>query len=599
MIFQKLKCLPSILVFAAAISLFSCTNGQSTNFDSWVKKAEYHLTKNPDSTLFYTQKILADSTKNTLGDKKELALYQLREKAFILLHIKDSVYVTGQKIRTVASRIPDSLAIASTLAQLYGNVDYKYIKAAKTNIPGAIVTLEKNGKESEKGMALALYGKIMNEEGEFKKSQTYLLQALKIFESKDSIKAMGKIYNELGINFACIGVMNKSNYYYHKALKIAQIKKDTIRQASILLNLGINYKNSNPAIAVKLYRQALDLLPPNKGVKERMKLHYNLANIYLQQSNYDKAAVIFKKILADATQSNYEEGIMMATAALGNVYGSKKQYALSVSYYKRALKIFEDTHQQNVITMLLPQLIDVYKNAGDIKNALQYTDQLLELKSTILTAENTKSILELEKKYQTEKKDLEIKNLEQLTSLRYKIIILLSVSLLIVVFLWRQRNRLYQENKNAYAILMKKYKEENESRNKKSNTVSTPTIDAVPEDLEDVNTVLYQKIVAYYETKKPYLDSKLKAEFIAKELGVSQREVAAVLKANGFSSFTNFNNKFRVEEVKKCFDDIKYDALKTEAIATQCGFGSKQPFYNAFEEFTGLNPGYYRSEIKK
>jgi transcriptional regulator GlxA family with amidase domain len=34
-------------------------------------------------------------------------------------------------------------------------------------------------------------------------------------------------------------------------------------------------------------------------------------------------------------------------------------------------------------------------------------------------------------------------------------------------------------------------------------------------------------------------------------------------------------------------------------IATQSGFGSKQPFYNAFEEFTGLNPGFYRDEIAK
>ena len=110
---------------------------------------------------------------------------------------------------------------------------------------------------------------------------------------------------------------------------------------------------------------------------------------------------------------------------------------------------------------------------------------------------------------------------------------------------------------------------------------------------------MYQKLLLYYENKKPYLDSKLKAEFVAKVLEVSQRDITLVIKENGFSGFANFNNWFRVEEVKKCFDDIQYASIKTMVIATECGFGSKQPFYNAFEEFTGLNPGFYRDEIAK
>jgi AraC-like DNA-binding protein len=36
-----------------------------------------------------------------------------------------------------------------------------------------------------------------------------------------------------------------------------------------------------------------------------------------------------------------------------------------------------------------------------------------------------------------------------------------------------------------------------------------------------------------------------------------------------------------------------------EDIANNSGFGSRQSFYTAFEEFTGLNPGFYRAEILK
>ena len=113
------------------------------------------------------------------------------------------------------------------------------------------------------------------------------------------------------------------------------------------------------------------------------------------------------------------------------------------------------------------------------------------------------------------------------------------------------------------------------------------------------NIVLYNQLIAYYEKEKPYLNAKLKAAEIAKELQVSQRTITAILKANGYNGFNNLNNKYRVAEVKRQFEDPSCSVLKMEVIASKAGFGNKQSFYTAFEEFTGLNPGFYRDEILK
>ena len=115
----------------------------------------------------------------------------------------------------------------------------------------------------------------------------------------------------------------------------------------------------------------------------------------------------------------------MSTISLGNVYGKKKQFALAESYFLTSLKILKETNQKNLIYMTLPMLISTYESAGDFKKAFDYSNQLIKLKDSLVTIEKTKSILELEKKYQTEKKDLEIINLDKLSSLRYKIILLL------------------------------------------------------------------------------------------------------------------------------------------------------------------------------
>jgi AraC-like DNA-binding protein len=129
-----------------------------------------------------------------------------------------------------------------------------------------------------------------------------------------------------------------------------------------------------------------------------------------------------------------------------------------------------------------------------------------------------------------------------------------------------------------------------------TNTAKIPSVDS--DDTDEMKN-LFVRLQELYESKKSYLDPKLKAQTIAKKLHVSPRAITAVLKNNGFSGFNNFNNKYRVEEVKAKFEDPNYAHLKMEVIASESGFGSKQSFYSAFEEFTGVNPGFYRSEIMK
>lgn len=584
-----------MVVLSTSCDFFSSSNNPT---EIVLINAEKNLNKYPDSTLINSNKLIKHSLKKAIDDEDMLALLQLKQQAFFRLKKMDSVYIVGEEIREVASRIPDSLAIANTLLQLYEDVDYKYIMAAKDYLPGAIETFEINKMQYEKGIVLKLYGMILNEEGNYKNSHKYLLKASKLFETYGNIKDLGIIYKDLGINFACSGIIDKSNLYYLKALKIAQIRKDSIRQASVLLNSGINYKFSNPSLAINLYDQALNLLPVNKGEKLRMKLEFNRANIYFNQNNFNKAEEAFKVILSKSLKNNYQEGVVMATAALGNSYASRKQYALSVSYYEKALKKLQGNDQNDIIFMILPDLIKVYESSGDYKKALNYFYKLQKLNDSLLTIEKAKAILELEKKYQTEKKVVEIVNLKSLSNTRLLMLYGLFFFVIILFFILKKQRKLYREKQYSYALLMQQYKLERlEKLGKNESEVIDTSSEKETTIKEDQS--LFVKLKKYYEIEKPYLNSKLKASDVAKNLQVPQRTISAILKVNGFSSFNNFNNKYRIEEVKKIFENPSSEVLKMEVIASQAGFGNKQSFYLAFEEYTGLNPGFYRSEILK
>ena len=110
------------------------------------------------------------------------------------------------------------------------------------------------------------------------------------------------------------------------------------------------------------------------------------------------------------------------------------------------------------------------------------------------------------------------------------------------------------------------------------------------EQIDSKELHLFNKLNDYYIQEKPYLDSKLKIEQVVKKLNVPQRNLIAALRAGGYTSFSSYTNKYRIDEVKKLFEDPNLKHYKIEALALQAGFGAKQSFYNTFEKFTGVKP---------
>ena len=135
------------------------------------------------------------------------------------------------------------------------------------------------------------------------------------------------------------------------------------------------------------------------------------------------------------------------------------------------------------------------------------------------------------------------------------------------------------------SVSEKKEEKERESINLNISTNIVPTLN------------LHEKILMYYKSNRPYLSSKFRVDDLANELETTQKEISQTLKQYYNLNFSSFTNKYRVEAARKMFEDPAYHHIKMEVIAEQSGFGTIQSFYNAFESFTGVKPGYYRTQI--
>ena len=600
MIAEKRKYIRFILLFVVTTALFSCKKNNLQESNVAFQKAETLLEKQPDSVLIITHTVLSTSSWKNINDKEQLGWYALRQKAFAEIQNMDSVVAVGKKIRVLASKIPDSLAIANSLLLVRGEIDFSSQQEMIAYLPGAIATFKNNNMSFESARLSASYGTILCHKGDFVKAQTFLLDSYQVFNTLDSIRPTINVCLNIGSTYAYTKSIKKSLEYYNRAYQAALKVKDSNAISSVLMNIGTFYADDlkDQDKALDYYQKALPFVPKKSGAYLKMKIDYNIAVAALTKGDLQSSERTFQNMLDDCIKNEAYEGAAMASKGLGDVYLQKNQPAKALRYLERAIHLADSLQMSYEALQMRPSLLILYKNTKQFEAALQVSEEMKTSTDSILSAEKQNAVHELEIKYQSEKKASEIVHLKELSNSRQLMLYGLSFFIVILFLVLRKQRKLYKEKQYSYTLLMQQYKTERLERMTEQAIVQVETSNSkeiVPQD----NLDLFGRLTAYYKKEKPYLNPKFKAIEVATALQVAQRDIATVLKENGYNGFTNFNNKYRVEEVKTQFEDPKNASLKMEAIANTSGFGSRQSFYTAFEEFTGLNPGFYRAEILK
>jgi len=94
-------------------------------------------------------------------------------------------------------------------------------------------------------------------------------------------------------------------------------------------------------------------------------------------------------------------------------------------------------------------------------------------------------------------------------------------------------------------------------------------------------------------------DAQAKGEVAFSEIDdyiISTSGLSKLMNTHSGSNFSDYINKYRVEEAKKLLGDNSFSAYTIVAIGLECGFNSKSTFYSAFKKFTGVTPTAFRKE---
>ncbi len=262
--------------------------------------------------------------------------------------------------------------------------------------------------------AIFLIGVAHQEKGEYQKAISYYFQALKLYEAINHKKGIAKTYSYIGFIYRYQNNFEKAIEYQKIAFDNYKTINDKEGIASTLVNIGnVFFSSGELNKAIENYQEALKYFADLKDDESSASIYNNIGAVYFNQEKFKLAIDYF--VMAYKIREKLGNKYNLATSLnnIGEVYGKLEKYDLAIDYCYKSLAISKNIDARDLMLYNYENLALLYSAKGDNLNAFKFMKLNSLLKDSVLSIENNKQINELSVKYETEKKEGEIKILTQ------------------------------------------------------------------------------------------------------------------------------------------------------------------------------------------
>ncbi len=376
---------------------------------------------------------------------------------------------------------------------------------AREGLKEAIEVKYKRGQ----GDAMHVLGSAHNYLSNFDSALFYYRKSLAIRTSLNDKHGISVSSNNIGLAYYNKGDLENALKYYLISSKMDDELKDKKGMASSYNNIGLIYMNQrNFDKALEYYNYGLAIYEFLNDKQGAAGCYTNMGGVYYYKTQQNEAVLYFKKALKLYEEIDYKTGIASCCANIGEALNELKRPSEAMVYEKKAVEMErkqenksgltfgllslsktylnlnknEEAHQilQEAISLAreikaLKQVSEgyllmawMYKNKKNYQSAFEYQDKHMDLKDSLLNADNSSHMTEMSAKYETDKKTKEIdllkkekqiqhlkQNAEKIKSKNIRnsliagfIIVLIVVGLLYNRYQVKQRANVLLEQKN-------------------------------------------------------------------------------------------------------------------------------------------------------
>jgi signal transduction histidine kinase/DNA-binding response OmpR family regulator len=293
------------------------------------------------------------------------------------------------------------------------------------------------------------------------------LRAVSIAEKNGFIKVKAETYRILAVCYRDQQDIRKAVWYIRQAEVIAFQERSWDLLARVYNLAGvIESTREKTDSAFIYYKKALTLTAEHPITKFHVSQALsNIGELYVA-ANPDKAFAYFERALASAKETHNKSAEAGIMANMGRASLLNKRYRDAERYLKQSLMLSRELGLKRVIRHAYMALSELNIQNGNTTEALKYMQAYYGVRDSLLNGSKTRQIVELEKRYESEKQQQKIQLLEQEKEIQSiwtsSLIIgslLLTIALVIIYRLEKQRSAKARQLLDAQHSLNEKLKE--------------------------------------------------------------------------------------------------------------------------------------------
>ena len=302
--------------------------------------------------------------------------------------------------------------------------------------------------------ALNGMGTVSLKKGDFLDTIQLFLRSIDIYESIDDPRGLAIVYNNIGVAYKNVGVYKKAVEYHFKALKIKEEYGEHHRLAASWTNLGLIHEiDGSFREAIECHERALEYCSEYSNPDLYSTLLHNLASTYIRLAEYHKAIKLLdsaerirktignieglatitrdrgkiylalrdyekaKEILtADAEATDSVASVLTGNYAaiiLGRVYFESKDYEKAYEVLSKAYEAIQDYELIYDKKECTRYLSEVEYERGNYESAYRYRIAHEEYRDVLNEQKNKVALKQQMDKYAIEKRELELRQLNQ------------------------------------------------------------------------------------------------------------------------------------------------------------------------------------------
>ena len=276
----------------------------------------------------------------------------------------------------------------------------------------------------------------------------HLFHALELDKNTKENYGTGNLANTIAYVYELMEDPKQSISWLNRSLDIAARNNFKVLVYKAYFDLGNVYdlmKKYDSALLFKI--KSLQLTP--KSENDYLILHGNIANTYMELGNLDSALVYMQRFDKLTTSTDYSPHMVEKMKArgmvnFGRIYFLKSDYRTAETYLLNALIASKKARDEHLVIESYFNLSNVYEATNKTAEAFKYY-RLYESKTdSIYNLDKQRVIQDMTTKYETEKKEQQIKLLQAEASARQQwtiaLISILTLIVTIVIFLLMRRN---------------------------------------------------------------------------------------------------------------------------------------------------------------